>query len=226
MKKSFILHNDSMCVLEDLTMEQRGELFYAIAKYQEGIEIELSPLVKIAFSPFKNQFNRDLEKYDEFCKQQQEKGKKGGRPKKNPAGKKETQKTQRVSEKPKKANNDKDSKKDSKKESKKKYGEYKNVLLTETENNKLKQKFYSKYDEVIQNFSEAIEMKGYKYKSHYLAILKWNKNIEVNEEDKLLDDAKQKAENEIIEKIKSGQIDVEKVKLNDPKFYNKIKDRL
>jgi hypothetical protein len=58
------------------------------------------------------------------------------------------------------------------KEKKHKYGEYKNVLLTDSEIEKLKEKF-SDWQLKIDTLSEGMELKGYKYKSHYLAILKW-----------------------------------------------------
>lgn len=65
--------------------------------------------------------------------------------------------------------------KENKKE-KHKYGEYKNVLLTDEEYSKLIDKFgENKAQEKIKNMDESIEMKGYKYKSHYLAILNWDK---------------------------------------------------
>lgn len=60
----------------------------------------------------------------------------------------------------------------SKKEEKHKYGEYKHVLLTDKEYNKLKED-YSNYEELIKYLDEYIEMKGYKAKSHYLCIKKW-----------------------------------------------------
>jgi len=70
------------------------------------------------------------------------------------------------------------------KEKKHKYGEYKNVLLTDTQLKKLQDKFKGKTNEVIKNLDEGIEMKGYKYNDHYLAILKWNKeNIEQEKTD-------------------------------------------
>lgn len=53
-----------------------------------------------------------------------------------------------------------------------KYGENKNVLLTDKEYEKLK-KDYSNYDDLIKYLDEYIEMKGYKAKSHNLAIRKW-----------------------------------------------------
>lgn len=59
------------------------------------------------------------------------------------------------------------------KESKHKHGEYGNVLLTDDEFEKLKQRFPDSFEQKISNLDEGIELKGYKYKSHYLAILNW-----------------------------------------------------
>jgi hypothetical protein len=53
-----------------------------------------------------------------------------------------------------------------------KYGEYKNVLLSDSDIEKLKAKF-SDWQERIETLSKGIELKGYKYKNHYLAILEW-----------------------------------------------------
>lgn len=104
-KKSFILHLDSLCVLEDMTFEQKGILFDAIYKYQLGIDVELDFGMKMAFAPFKNQFIRDNEKYLEFSKKQSENGKKGGRPK-TKTEQKENPKNPSLFEIPKKAYND------------------------------------------------------------------------------------------------------------------------
>lgn len=53
------------------------------------------------------------------------------------------------------------------------YGEYKHVRLTDKELSSLKDKLGDKLDFWIKTLDEGIELKGYKYKSHYLAILKW-----------------------------------------------------
>ena len=66
-RKSFIVHFDSLNVLDDLTNEQAGLLFKAMRDYQLGIELELDAITKIAFSPFKNQFMRDTVKYEKLC---------------------------------------------------------------------------------------------------------------------------------------------------------------
>ena len=62
--------------------------------------------------------------------------------------------------------------KEKKCEEKHKHGEYKNVLLTDEEYNKLYQD-YPNAKELITYLDEYIEMKGYTAKSHYLAIKKW-----------------------------------------------------
>lgn len=62
--------------------------------------------------------------------------------------------------------------KQSNKDKKHKYGEFKNVLLTDEEVEKLKSKFPD-WEKRIETLSEGMARKGYKYKSHYLAILKW-----------------------------------------------------
>lgn len=53
-----------------------------------------------------------------------------------------------------------------------KYGEYKHVLLKDEELQKLKEK-YTNWEELIRYLDEYIEIKGYKAKSHYLAIKNW-----------------------------------------------------
>lgn len=60
-----------------------------------------------------------------------------------------------------------------------KYGEYKNVLLTDEELQKLKTE-YSDYEERIERLSSYIESSGKKYKSHYATIRMWaRKDTEV-----------------------------------------------
>lgn len=61
--------------------------------------------------------------------------------------------------------------------SKEKYGEFQNILLTLEEY----QKLIAQFGEVetlnkIETLSQGVESKGYKYKSHYATILKWNNN--------------------------------------------------
>ncbi len=66
--------------------------------------------------------------------------------------------------------------------SKKEYGEFKNVFLTDEEYNKLCGKFETVgANERIETLSTGIASKGYKYKSHYAAILAWDRRDKAKE---------------------------------------------
>ena len=56
------------------------------------------------------------------------------------------------------------------------YGSHSNVLLSDEEFQKLQERFPDDYTDRIETLSEGMARKGYKYKSHYLAILNWAKN--------------------------------------------------
>lgn len=58
-----------------------------------------------------------------------------------------------------------------------KYGKYKNVLLTDKEIKQLREKLPKDWEKWIETFSEGLELKGYKYNNHYLAILQWVERI-------------------------------------------------
>ncbi len=74
-----------------------------------------------------------------------------------------------------------DSSSQRKKPSKHKYGEYKNVLLTDEELQKLKTE-YSDYEERIEKLSSYVESTGKRYKSHYATIRMWaRKDAEVKQ---------------------------------------------
>lgn len=84
------------------------------------------------------------------------------------------------------------------KANKHKYGEYQNVLLKDEELQMLKEE-YENWEELIKYLDEYIEMKGYKAKSHYLAIRKWvidavNKNKPKEQKDSALDNWLRKME--------------------------------
>jgi hypothetical protein len=111
-KKSFILHIDSLDVLDDLSDQQTGQLFKAIRDYQNGNEVKLDGLMNAVFKTFKNQFLRDANKYDSVVTRNRLNGSKGGRPKitqpnpNNPVG---LSVTQTKPTEPKKADSDSDS---------------------------------------------------------------------------------------------------------------------
>lgn len=107
MRKSFILHLDSLEILDELEPEQQGQLLVAMRDYTMGKEVKLTGLMKAIFIPFKNQFDRDNEKYESTIERNKINGAKGGR-------KKETQnnptKPTGFSENPNKADNKNESK--------------------------------------------------------------------------------------------------------------------
>lgn len=70
------------------------------------------------------------------------------------------------------SNNNTSIKKEINKEKKNKYGEFENVLLTDKEFSKLKERF-NDYEERIKTLSYYLASKGDKYKSHYATILSW-----------------------------------------------------
>jgi predicted phage replisome organizer len=66
---------------------------------------------------------------------------------------------------------------------KEKYGEFKNVILTDEEYEKLKTKFPD-YLQRIENLSEYISSKGKRYSNHYATILNWARRDEKEEKQK------------------------------------------
>lgn len=113
-----------------------------------------------------------------------ENGKKGGAPKGNQNAKKQLKqpmvdfknnsKQPNVNVNVNENENVNVNKKENKKE-KNVYGEFKNVLLTDDELEKLKQRFPD-YELRIEKLSNYIASKGAKYKSHYATILSWARN--------------------------------------------------
>lgn len=185
MKKSFILHLDSLCVLDDLTNEQRGELFYAMYCYQTNQEIILNPITKIAFSQFKNQFVRDGITYENTVKARQQAGSKGGKQRvTNQAN--ATKIEQKVANQAVSVNDSvsvsvNDSVSDNKKE--KNIKPFSFSLNTTKQLSNTNQEYKSKLEEYIkssnksmkyQEFYDSCEMKGYKYKNFKLVYDKWN----------------------------------------------------
>lgn len=119
-RKSFIIHHDSLDVIDKLSDEQAGKLLKAIKAYQLGEDYELDLMTDLVFTPFKAQFKRDEEKYQKIVERNKNNGLKGGRPQTQEKPE-EPNKPSGLSgnpDKPKKADSDSDS--DSKSVSKKK----------------------------------------------------------------------------------------------------------
>jgi hypothetical protein len=61
--KSFILHKDSLSILNKLSDEEAGKLFKAIYNFQTQNILPTEKMIDCIFEPFLNQFKRDEEKY-------------------------------------------------------------------------------------------------------------------------------------------------------------------
>ena len=130
-KKSFILYIERKKEIDMLSNEQCGILFKAIFEYVDTGNIpEIEDLaVKLMFSVFKAQINREAEKWKETCRKRSEAGKRGGAPKGNKNASKQPKQTNAFSNKqkqPKQADNDNDNDND-------------NVLSLSKDNDNIKQ---------------------------------------------------------------------------------------
>jgi hypothetical protein len=77
-KKSFILYCDLINSLNDLTREEKGELFETILDYvNDKNPVVTNRYVKIAFEPIKQQLKRDLRKFEAKKQLRVDAGKKG-----------------------------------------------------------------------------------------------------------------------------------------------------
>ena len=180
-RESFIFYRSFYEAIKEVDTKTQVALYDAICKkalYDE--ETTLNGTSKILYTLIKPQLDANSKRYSD--------GQKGGRPKKETTGFQEEKTTGYENKKPNKNVNEnvnvndneniytlsevKTSTSGTAKASKHKYGEYKNVLLKDEELQALKDS-YTNWKELIKYLDEYIEMKGYKAKSHYLAIKKW-----------------------------------------------------
>lgn len=79
-KKSFVVYHDIKAVLDKLSDDQVGKLFRAMVSQSMGETVpEFDDLVlDIAFTPIRQQMNRDAEKWDDIKEKRAEAGRKGG----------------------------------------------------------------------------------------------------------------------------------------------------
>ena len=174
-------------VIEPLSDAERGRLFMSMLQYAStgeagtlsGAERFVWPIAKQNIDRTKVEAERNA-----AC------GSKGGRPKKPAETDLNRKKPAETDLNRKKADKDKDKDKDKdniippispngdivplegERPRKHKYGEYKNVLLTDDELNKLKAD-YADYLDRIERLSSYIASTGKAYKSHYATIRNW-----------------------------------------------------
>lgn len=162
-RKSFIIHKDSLDILDKLSDEQAGKLFKAIHFYQKRQEIpELDFALDLVFTSFLNQFKRDDESYKITCEARKLAGSKGGK-----------QKLANASNCKQKVANLADSESKSKSESK---SESKNKNVSEELiNHNQKSELDSFCDEMVISFKEILGRKL----NRNIATSNWNKEIKL-----------------------------------------------
>lgn len=191
MKDTFVTYTSYLDKFSRLTDTQMGMLFRAMMEYQKTGE---EPLIEdmavcLCFDVVKCDMDENNKKYEEMCERQRENVRKRW-DKRNtddttvyhgiPPYTTDTKHTDNDTD----ADNDNESDNDndsvkkedakaSKKEPKHKYGQYKNVLLSDSELEKLKDEFFYDWEERIERLSEYIESKGAKYKNHLATIRSW-----------------------------------------------------
>ena len=79
-KKSFILHHDSLGILNKLDDAQAGKLFKAIYLYNIVGDIDCDNQTELLLYPVQSQVDRDLESYKKIVERNKNNGSKGGRP--------------------------------------------------------------------------------------------------------------------------------------------------
>lgn len=83
-RKTFVFYTNWYEAFKDFEPKVQLEIFNAIILYAtKNIEIDLSPIAKMAFNFIKKDIDSNAGKYDAICVRNQTNGKKGGRPKKN-----------------------------------------------------------------------------------------------------------------------------------------------
>ena len=110
-KPSFLVCYDNEVIVLRLLDEEAGKLFKSLFPYgREEIkpDFDNSPALAMAFDILSMAIDRDKERYAKRCEANRENGRKGGRPKKNRTVRLETEKTERLDLKPKKADKDMD----------------------------------------------------------------------------------------------------------------------
>ena len=197
MKDTFVAYTSYLEKFSRLTDAQMGMLFRAMMEYQKTGE---EPLIEdmavcLCFDVVKCDMDENNKKYEEMCERQRENVRKRW-DKRNtddttvyhgiPSYTTDTKHTDNDNDNDTDTDNDNDNESDndndsvkkedakaSKKEPKHKYGQYKNVLLSDSELEKLKDEFFYDWEERIERLSEYIESKGAKYKNHLATIRSW-----------------------------------------------------
>jgi len=168
MRDSVVFYKSFLDAIRNLPEGEFKKATLAILDYGiNDVEPKLDGVAQVIFTLVKPQIDANNTRFAN--------GKKGGRPR-TKGYEKENQRFQ--DEEPKENvnvnDNENANENENVKEKKHKYGEYEKVLLTDTEYTKLCEEFGDmKTGKAIKLLDEYIVEKGYKSKSHYLAMRRW-----------------------------------------------------
>ena len=176
MKDSFILYTEQKEVIDKLTDEQAGKLIKAIYEYVETDKMpQLDSLLEIVIIPFKQNIDRNIDKWEQIKQKRSEAGKIGAEIKKQKQAKQANANFAKSKEANQAVNvnenvnvNDNVNVKDKKIH----FADY--VTMTNAEYEKLVSTYSKEFADqcitVLDNYKGA---NGRKYKSDYRAILSW-----------------------------------------------------
>ena len=176
MKDSFILYTEQKEVIDKLTDEQAGKLIKAIYEYVETDKMpQLDSLLEIVIIPFKQNIDRNIDKWEQIKQKRSEAGKIGAEIKKQKQAKQANANFAKSKEANQAVNvnenvnvNDNVNVKDKKIH----FADY--VTMTNAEYEKLVSTYSKEFADqcitVLDNYKGA---NGKKYKSDYRAILNW-----------------------------------------------------
>ena len=183
-KRSVVIRESYVPLFETATDEQVGKLVKAMLKYQKTGEHDIDdPMMSAVFAMIREGIDEDNEAYEETCKRRKDAANKrwGNDTSESDSMQEHASACNSMQEDAdmeleldmvSKASKDAGDKKRA--TCKHKHGEYSNVLLTDDELEKLNAEYGEERTQAaIRLLDEGIAMKGYKYKSHYLAMRKW-----------------------------------------------------
>lgn len=195
MKEITYLPNEYLEEMDCLGDAEFGRLIRGLLYYSTtGEEPELKGTERLFWKTVRNRENRFAEAYTKKCDANAKNGRKGGRPKKaagfdgNPENQTVFNETQESQPKQNPSRTITELKEDIKAPEeppapepekaetgpkRHKYGEYKNVLLSDEDLEKLKSELPDTYQDYIERLSAYIASKGAKYKNHLATIRNW-----------------------------------------------------